>query len=255
MRAPDRFDLTGRTAVVTAGTGGFGGACARALGLAGARITLVSGDREEGEHLVAKLHADDVDADLLCTVLTDPTRVDEAVATILRRRGRVDVLVNAVEESHPSPAVDLAFEDWRRVLGLSLDTVWLWTQALGRVFVGQGSGAVVTVGSTAGTIAGRPHWDPAFAAAKAGVHHLTRALAAEWAPHGVRVNAVAPGHVATDGALTEDPRRRRHVLEDTPMERIGRVDEITPAVVFLASDASSFTTGTVLVADGGYSTC
>ncbi|WP_328292856.1 SDR family oxidoreductase [Kineococcus sp. NBC_00420] len=255
MRLSDRFDLTGRTAVVTTGTGGVAGGCAHALGLAGARVLLAGGDTEEGEHLVKAMRADDIAAEFLHVEVTDVHDVERTLSTAVDRYGRVDVLVNAVDVRAPSAALDVTAPDWRRVVDGNLDTVWLWCQTFGRAFVAQRAGVIVNIGSTAGIIAGRPHWDHAAAASKAAVHHLTRSLAAEWAPFGVRVNAFAPGHVAADGAAVEDPRTRRHVLEDTPMERIATLEEITPAVVFLASDASSFTTGTVLVADGGYTTC
>jgi len=103
-----------------------------------------------------------------------------------------------------------------------------------------------------GMIVNRPQWQPAYNASKAAVHHLTRSLAAEWAPHGVRVNALAPGYIKTDMSPVDDPQYRQHWIEDAPMQRYGTVEELAPAVVFLASDASSFVTGSVLVADGGY---
>lgn len=255
MRLSDRFDLTGRTAVVTAGTGGFGGGCAHALGLAGARIVFVSDDAEESHHLVEKMQADDIEATYRCTDVRDPHDVERTLTETVQRFGRVDILVTALDVRAPTHATDLTPTAWREVMDVNLDAVWLWCQTFGRAFVDQGSGAIVNVAAMAGSIAGRPHFDVARGVSKAAVHHLTKALAAEWATHGVRVNALAPGYVSTDGDPTEDPRIRRHVIEDTPMERLGTLEEITPAVVFLASDASSFITGTVLTADGGYSTC
>lgn len=254
MRLSDRFDLTGRVAVVTAGPGGLGAGLALALGLAGAAVAVVAGDAEEGEHAVGKLRAEGVDAELLVADTSDPDAVQGTLDAVLDRFGRVDVLVNTADVRAPGPAVDLDPADWRAVMTQNLDALWTCSQVYGRRFVAQRRGVVVNVGAVAGTIAGRPHFDVALGASKAAVHHLTTCLAAEWARHGVRVNALAPGYLRGVDSPAEDPRVRRHVLEDTPMERLGTVEEVAPAVVFLASDASSFVTGAVLVADGGYST-
>ncbi len=131
--------------------------------------------------------------------------------------------------------------------------MWSCSRIIGGHLVRQGSGAIVNIGSMSGMIVNRPQWQPAYNASKAAVHHLTRSLAAEWAPYGVRVNALAPGYIRTAMSPVEEPQFQRMWVQDAPMERVGEVDELGPAVVFLASDASSFVTGSVLVADGGYS--
>ena len=115
-----------------------------------------------------------------------------------------------------------------------------------------GSGAIVNIGSISGHIVNRPQMQPAYNASKAAVHQLTKSLAAEWAPHGVRVNALAPGYVKTEMAPVDRPEFRRHWIEDAPMQRYAVPDELGPSLVYLASDAASFVTGTVLVVDGGY---
>ena len=118
--------------------------------------------------------------------------------------------------------------------------------------VAQGAGSIVNIGSMSGFIVNRPQMQPAYNASKAAVHHLTRSLAAEWAPHGVRVNAVAPGYVKTEMSPVHEPRFQRYWIEDAPQQRFAMPEEIAPAVVFLASDAASFMTGSIVVLDGGY---
>lgn len=135
---------------------------------------------------------------------------------------------------------------------VNIAALWKCSQVFGRHFVEQGSGNIVNVGSISAQIVNRPQWQPAYNASKAAVHQLTKSLAAEWAPRNVRVNAIAPGYVATDMAPVDDPRFKSRWIDDVPMRRAATPDEIAPSVVYLASNASSFTTGTVLVADGGY---
>src|SRR6188472_3719506 len=118
--------------------------------------------------------------------------------------------------------------------------------------VARGRGSIINIGSMSGLIVNRPNNQPAYNASKAAVHQLTKSLAAEWAPYGVRVNAIAPGYVKTEMAPVDEPQFRRHWIEDAPMQRYATPEEIAPSVVYLASDAASFTTGAVLVTDGGY---
>jgi NAD(P)-dependent dehydrogenase (short-subunit alcohol dehydrogenase family) len=130
--------------------------------------------------------------------------------------------------------------------------LWKCSRAVGRHMAAAGGGAVVNVGSMSGIIVNRPQWQPAYNASKAAVHHLTKSLAAEWAPQGIRVNAVAPGYVKTDMAPVDRPELQRYWVEDAPQQRYASPEEIAPSVVFLASDAAAFMTGAVLVVDGGY---
>jgi len=162
------------------------------------------------------------------------------------------VLVNNAGACVHAPALDVTPEEWRAVMDVNVDAVWTCSQTFGRHFVEQRARSIVNIGSMSGFIVNRPQWQPAYNASKAAVHHLTRSLAAEWAPHGVRVNALAPGYIKTDMSPVDDPKFRQHWIEDAPMQRYGTVEELAPAVIFLASDASSFVTGSVLVADGGY---
>jgi NAD(P)-dependent dehydrogenase (short-subunit alcohol dehydrogenase family) len=252
MSVLDRFDLTGRTAVVTGGTKGLGEGFARALGEAGANVVLAARGEAAGRDTAAELSSQGVETLFVAADITQAEDVDAILTATLERFGRADILVNNAGDCVHAPALDVTWQDWRRVMDVNLDALWTCSQVFGRHFVEQRSGVMVNIGSMSGIIVNRPQWQPAYNASKAAVHQLTRSLAAEWAPYGVRVNALAPGYIKTDMSPVDDPQFRRHWIEDAPMRRYGTVEELAPAVVFLASDASSFVTGSVVVADGGY---
>jgi NAD(P)-dependent dehydrogenase (short-subunit alcohol dehydrogenase family) len=184
--------------------------------------------------------------------VTDPGQVQQAVEDVLGRLGQVDVLVNNAGTCIHRPALEVTEEEWRFVMDVNVDGVWHCSQAFGRQMIAQRSGVIVNIGSISGQIVNRPQWQPAYNASKAAVHQLTKSLAAEWAPYGVRVNALAPGYIKTEMAPVDEPQFRQHWIEDAPMRRYATPAELGPSVVFLASDASSFMTGSVLVVDGGY---
>lgn len=248
----DRFSLGGRVAVVTGGTRGLGEGFARALGEAGASIALVGRDVEAAARVVADLRGKGVDCEFFAADITVREDVEALLSAVTSRFGKVDVLVNNAGTCIHAPALDVTPEDWRHVMEVNLDALWTCSQVFGRKFVDQSAGVIVNIGSMSGLIVNRPQWQPAYNASKAAVHHLTRSLAAEWAPFGVRVNALAPGYIKTEMSPVDDPKYRQNWIDDAPMQRYGTVEELAPAIVFLASDASSFVTGSVLVADGGY---
>jgi NAD(P)-dependent dehydrogenase (short-subunit alcohol dehydrogenase family) len=252
MGALERFSLSGKVAVVTGGTRGLGAGFAAALGDAGAALVLVGRDEDAADGVLQSLRGNDIRAQFVQADVTAPADVERVLAASLDHFGAVDVLVNNAGACVHAPALDVTPEDWRAVMDVNLDAVWTCSQTFGRYFVERGAGTIVNIGSMSGLVVNRPQWQPAYNASKAAVHHLTRSLAAEWAPYGVRVNALAPGYIKTDMSPVDDPAFRRHWIEDAPMQRYGTVEELAPAVVFLASDASSFVTGSVLVADGGY---
>ena len=248
----ERFSLAGRVAVVTGGTRGLGAGFAEALGDAGASVVLVGRDATAAAVVLSTLRGRDIRVEFIEADVTVAADVQRVLDTTLTTFGQVDVLVNNAGACVHAPALDVTPEDWRAVMAVNIDAVWTCSQTFGRQFVAQGSGSIVNIGSMSGFIVNRPQWQPAYNASKAAVHHLTRSLAAEWGPHGVRVNALAPGYIKTDMSPVDDPKFRQHWIEDAPLQRYGTVEELAPAVVFLASDASSFVTGSVLVADGGY---
>ena len=253
----EKYDLNGRTAVVTGGGRGIGLACVQALAEAGADVVIADADTaaaSEGQaemkrngHTVAAVEMD----------VTCPDRVTQVADDLASTHGRVDVLVNnAGIARSDTPAETVADEHWRNVIDVNLNGVFWCSRAFGRHMLAAGCGAIVNVGSMSGFIVNKPQPQSFYNASKAAVHHLTRSLAAEWAPRGVRVNAVAPTYIET--SLTrfgmDDPRLYPVWLRNTPMNRVGQPEEIASVVLFLASDASSLMTGSIVLADGGY-TC
>lgn len=252
MGVMQQFDLTGRVALVTGATKGLGQSFAHSLAEAGADIVIGGRDgagavqvRKEIEALGRRaIHH-----------LGDITQRDQAQALVdaaLAEFGRIDVLINNAGYCIHRPSVEVTDSEWREVMSINLDAVWMMSQIVGRHMLERGRGSIVNIGSMSGDIVNRPQWQPAYNASKAAVHHLTRSLAAEWGPRGVRVNALAPGYMKTAMSPVDDPRFRRMWIEDAALERYGRPEELGGAIVFLASDASSFVTGSVLTADGGY---
>jgi NAD(P)-dependent dehydrogenase (short-subunit alcohol dehydrogenase family) len=252
MSVLETFAVPGRVAVVTGGNRGLGEAFAHALGEAGARVAILARDAERSAQVVAELAGKGITAAAFQADVTDRAAVERAAAEITAAYGPVDVLVNNAGACIHRPALEVTEQEWRSVLDVNLTGVWNGCQVFGRRMVDSGGGVIVNVGSMSGQIVNRPQWQPAYNASKAAVHHLTKSLAAEWAPYGIRVNAVAPGYVRTDMTPIDRPEFARHWIEDAPQQRAAAPAEIAPAVLFLASPASAFMTGSVLVIDGGY---
>jgi NAD(P)-dependent dehydrogenase (short-subunit alcohol dehydrogenase family) len=252
MTVLDTFSLTGKVAVVTGGNRGLGEAFAHALGEAGASIAILARDSAKSAEVVAELSAKGITAAAFDGDVSSHADVERAAGEIASRFGRVDVLVNNAGICIHKPALDVTPEEWADVIDTNVTGVWNGCQVFGRQMIEAGAGSIVNIGSMSGQIVNRPQWQPAYNTSKAAVHHLTKSLAAEWAPLGVRVNAVAPGYVKTEMTPLERPEFKRHWIDDTPQLRAATPDEIAPSVVFLASPAAGFMTGSILVIDGGY---
>ena len=251
----DKFKLTGKIAVVTGAARGIGLATVEALAEAGATVVLTDMNPElltaATEDLKAKGH--NVDSEVLD--VTDVQSVERVRDAILARHGRVDVLVNNAGIAISNhPAETMADAVWNKVIDVNLNGVFWCCRAFGKHMLERGAGSIVNVGSMSGFIVNRPQEQANYNASKAAVHHLTKSLAAEWGARGVRVNSVAPTYIDTEmnKYVYEDAEMYRHWVGGTPMNRLGRTDEVASVILFLASDAASLMTGSIVLADGGY---
>jgi NAD(P)-dependent dehydrogenase (short-subunit alcohol dehydrogenase family) len=244
------FDLTGRVAIVTGASSGLGERFARVLLAAGANVVAVArrADRlaslAEGNDAVLSVTAD----------VTKSEQVETIVPAALERFGRVDVLVNNAGLGKPGPAVTQSLEDFRYVLDVNLVGGFHLARLAAVPMLEAGGGSIVNVASILGTVAGWPSPDASYAASKGAVINMTRDLGCQWAGNGVRVNALAPGFFPSEANadMTTEERSARYLRIGCPMKRMGREDELDGALLFLASDASTYMTGQVLVVDGGW---
>ncbi len=252
----EKLKLDGKVAVVTGAGQGIGAACARALGEAGATVIVADMMADRVEASVAELKKLGLKAHGSKLDVTKSKEVDASAAAIVKQHGRVDILVNNAGVARSDvKAEDTSDEHWRFHMDVNLDGLFWCCRAFGRQMLKQRSGSIVNIGSMSGFIVNKPQPQSFYNASKAAVHHLTRSLAAEWAKSGVRVNAVAPTYIETpltSFGIKENEAMYKVWLEMTPMARVGQPDEIASVVHFLASDAASLMTGSIVLADGGY---
>jgi NAD(P)-dependent dehydrogenase (short-subunit alcohol dehydrogenase family) len=243
--------LRDRVAIVTGASQGIGRAIAVELAKVGAHVVVSSRRRAALDDVARAIEAEGRRALAVPCDVTDGAQVDALVAQTLEAFGRVDVLVNNAAYRLRHAFEDLPRAEWDAMVGTNLTGVFLLTQAVGRVMIRQHAGKIVNVTSTAGRTGARGM--AAYAATKAGVTVLTQSLGAEWAKHGVLVNAVAPGPTETEGVLEiwKTPAMIERAAREVPLQRLGRPEEIAWAVIFVASDQANFMTGETVYVSGG----
>jgi NAD(P)-dependent dehydrogenase (short-subunit alcohol dehydrogenase family) len=242
--------LDGRVALVTGGGAGIGRATAHALAQAGARVAVSDIEQAAAERVAGELVA----GEAYRLDVADEAAVGAVVEQIAARHGRIDILVNNAGLGARMPTVDLPTERWRQVMAINLDGSFFCARAVGRHMLAAGQGAVVNLASIMGLVGATQYPNLAYHSAKGALVNFTRALACEWAPRGVRVNAVAPTFART--RLTEpllaDEEMARTLLRETPLGRFALPEEVAAAILFLASDAAAMITGVTLPVDGGW---
>jgi NAD(P)-dependent dehydrogenase (short-subunit alcohol dehydrogenase family) len=243
--------LDNRVAIVTGGAGGIGFETAKALKECGAKVVIVDVNQAGGEKAASTLGVKFIKADL-----TQSAQVREIASQVNSDYGRIDIAFNNAGICTNVPSEDQTDEEWLRVINVNLNSVFYCCREFGKVMLAQGKGSIINTASMSGIVSNIPQPQSAYNTSKAGVIMLTKSLAGEWAKRGVRVNSISPGYIGTD--MTKrgmaNAEWRQTWLQCTPMGRVGEVSEVASAVLFLASDASSYFTGSNLVLDGGY-TC
>jgi NAD(P)-dependent dehydrogenase (short-subunit alcohol dehydrogenase family) len=247
------FDFTGRVAIVTGGGSGIGAATAMQLARLGANIAIAG---RTADRLEAKAAEISEATSRSCLAVPTDVRKEEQVASLIERviqhYGRIDILINNAGGSVMSPLKEVTSKMWERSFALNVDAAYYCTRDAGRHFLAQGSGVIVNVSSLAG-VHGTKGAAP-YSAAKAALQMFTRVTAAEWGPHGIRVNCVAPGMILSERATEHMKNSNIDIEAGTkafPLRRAGRPDEVANAIVFLASDAASYITGETLAVGGG----
>ena len=245
------FNLQGKTALVTGSSRGLGAGIALALAEAGANIAL-HGSKSVPESTQREIARTGVRVAVLTGDVSDASVCSGLVEQTVSEFGGIDILVNNAGTIRRAPAVDHPLEDWNAVLATNLTSVFRLSQCAARHMLAKGAGKIINIASML-TFQGGV-FVPSYAAAKGGVGQLTKAFANEWAPKGINVNAIAPGYMATDNtaALRNDPNRSRQILERIPAGRWGTPSDLAGAAVFLASSASDYVHGHILVVDGGW---
>jgi NAD(P)-dependent dehydrogenase (short-subunit alcohol dehydrogenase family) len=254
MKTRQMFDLTGRVAIVTGGSVGLGRQMAEGLAEMGANLVLCARKKERCVRAAEELQKLGVEVLALGCDVKEPRSIQEVADAAVKQFGRIDILINNAGTSWGAPVESMTLEQWNKVIETNLTGTFLFSQAVGKVMIGQRHGKIINIASVAGLRGSSPNFSAiGYSASKGGVIIFTKDLACKWGMHNIHVNAIAPGWFPTDmsGKLIE--RNKEALLANVPLGRFGGPHDLKGAAIFLASDASDFVTGNILVVDGGQS--
>ena len=247
------FGLSGKVAIVTGGGRGIGQTVAIGLAKAGAEVVIIA--RSNADETIKLIEEAGGKCYFVRADVKKEADVDAALAEIMKKSGHIDVVFNNAGICKHQSTFEATVEDWREVIDVNLTGEYIMARAVAKIMVDNNiHGSIINMASMSGTIANIPQWQCSYNASKAGVMHMTRSLALEWAPYGIRVNSLSPGYIATPMSVDTPQELKDAWTPLMPMHRMGKPEELVPAILYLASDASGYTTGSDIIVDGAY-TC
>lgn len=245
------FGLAGKTALVTGGRVGIGQTAAAALAKAGAEVVILG--KTDSAETVRMIEAEGGRAYSITANVTDEEAVERAMDFIMERSGHIDIVFNNAGICIHKDTLEATIEEWREVIDVNLTGEYIVARAAGRRMIENGTkGSIINMASMSGTIVNIPQWQASYNASKAGVMHMTKSLAIEWAKYGIRVNSLSPGYIGTPMSADTPQELKDAWMPLIPYHRMGKPEELIPALLYLACDAAGYTTGSDVIVDGGY---
>tara|TARA_B000000460_G_scaffold178180_1_gene127204 strand:+ start:1335 stop:2102 length:768 start_codon:yes stop_codon:yes gene_type:complete len=248
----NKFKLDNKISLVTGGAGGIGIEICKSLLDAGSKVIIADIDSKKSKKLLKKIKNKNIEYYKLDS--TSEKNIKSLSRFILKKYKRLDVLVNCVGICFNKEAEKVKKKEWDKVINININSMFYVCKEFGKIFIKQKKGTIVNIGSNSGLIVDKPQPQASYNASKAAVHQLTKSLACEWSKYNIRVNAIAPGYVATEMTLLgrKKPHWFKYWIEMTPMKRLAEPSEIASVALFLASESSSYCTGSIISVDGGY---
>ena len=252
MNYIDKFKLNKNISLVTGGAVGIGREICKSLLDAGSRVILADIDVDKSNKIIKKIDNKDIEFYKLDSL--SEKNINSLSKYITSKYKRLDILINCIGVCENEKAENTSKNNWDNVININVNSMFYICKEFGKIFIKQKKGNIINIGSNSGLIVDRPQPQASYNASKAAVHQLTKSLACEWAKHNIRVNAIAPGYVATEMTLLgrKKPNWFKYWIDMTPMKRLAKPSEIASVALFLASKSSSYCTGTVISVDGGY---
>ncbi|CAB3779175.1 Galactitol 2-dehydrogenase [Paraburkholderia ultramafica] len=246
------FGLTGKSAFITGGAQGIGKAVALAMARSGMNVAIVDVNQAKADEVAEEIEGRGVKALALKVDVTNAAEVDSMMTQIVGKFGRLDVALNNAGIANNTPAETLDLADWKKVIDVNLNGVFLTARAAARQMIAQGGGSIINTASMSAHIVNRPQTQSVYNTSKAGVIQLTKSLAVEWARHKVRVNSISPGYIKTEMTVHVRQDWQDSWMSQSVTPAMGLPEDLIGGVLYLASDAAAFTTGADLVMDGGF---